>query len=314
MIKEIEAKSIIGFLLLAICLLQEPVYALNNSLNRNTLLTDDIYRKTYQFQFKKVDSIIAANDHANSKDLAYNLAIVNFYWWKLISGTQNGKYSCQVSKRIETIENTYSHKKTKFQDEDLFLLISVFAYNARVSLIDNSYFAAISHLSEYYSFLKLSFGIEPRYNSFYLTSGLYYFFVGYGRDKMPLLKPLLYYYMPGNMVKGISYLKIAENSTDWKISQESKYFLMKINFDIFKDYTQAGKYCNQLLALYPENLLFQLYMFRISMALNQVTYAKNRLNIMERIARNNNQLTADEKSFYIKEAKAELVAFDNKKK
>jgi hypothetical protein len=309
-----KVKVIIGFFLLILCLQQELAFASNNSLNKISYLTDEIYKKTYQFQFRKVDSIIAANDHVYSKDLAYNLAIVNFYWWKLISGTQNGRYSDLVSKRIETIEKTYSQRKTKLPDEDLFYLISIFAYNARVSLIDNSYFAAISHLSEYYSFLKLSFGIEPRYNSFYLTSGLYYFFVGYGREKMPILRPLLYYYMPGNMKKGISYLKIAENSTDWKINQESKYFLMKINFDIFKDYSQAAKYCNQLLALYPENLLFQLYMFRISMALNQVTIAKNRLNILERTARNNNQLSADEKSFYVTEAKDELDTFNKKKK
>jgi len=114
------------------------------------------------------------------------------------------------------------------------------------------------------------------------------------------------------MVTGYNYLKTASACDDWKVSQEAKYFLMKINFDVYRNYSEAAKYCNQLLGVYPENMLFQLYMFRISLALNQVACAKARLSIMERTANDNNQLTADEKEFFIREAKSALAAYSEK--
>ncbi len=277
-------------------------------------VVNEIYSETYHFHFQKVDSLILSYDKQNINNLEYNLAVVNYYWWRLISGEKNGRFSEMVSKRIETVRSGYPEVKTGRTDEQLFHLLSIYAYSARVSLIDYSYYSALTDLSRYYSLIKLSFGREELYNPFHLTSGLYYFFAGYAKEKMPLLSPVLYYYTPGNMEKGIQYLKIAEVSDDWKISQEAKYFLMKINFDVYKNYTEAAKYCNQLLAMYPENLLFQLYIFRISLSLEQVTYAKARLAMMERTASSNNQLTPDEKQSYTREAKKELDAYYKKKK
>jgi hypothetical protein len=309
--KEIYVLRFCIFLLL--CLLLKSACAESFFDFKDKKVIDDIYKETYYFQFQKVDSLIHANEVLYKDNLGFNLAVVNYYWWRLISGEQNGKYADLVSERIETIEVTYSKKNTKIGDAELFLLVSIFAYNARVSLVDNSYFAAISNLSKYYTFIKMSIGSEPKYNPFYLTSGLYFFFSGLAKERAPVLSPFLNQYSTGNMVTGLNYIKIASSSEDWKISQEAKYFLMKINFDVYRNFTEAAKYCNQLMEAYPENLLFQLYMFRISLALDQVAYAKARMAIMEKTAGNNHQLTTDEKEFYIKQAKADLEAFSKKK-
>lgn len=295
-------------------LLLNDAYAGTVVSGANTELVDKIYKGTYHFQFKKVDSLILANDPAYKNNLEYNLALVNYYWWRLISGEKNDRFSTLVSERIEKIKAIYSKKKPIPENDQLFLLISIYSYSARVSLLDYSYYSALTDLSRYYSLLTKSFGHEEAYKSFYLTSGLYYYFAGFARIKMPYLAPILHYYTPGNIEKGIQYITKAEASGDWKISQEAKYFLMKINFDINENYTESAKYCKQLMAMYPENLLFQFYMLRISLAVNQETYAKGRLAIMERTAKSNNQLTADEKTFYIKQAKSELESFHKKKK
>jgi hypothetical protein len=279
-----------------------------------TKVVDEIYKETYHFHFKQVDSLILANDLFFNNNLKFNLAVVNYYWWRLISAEENSKYSRLVSNRIEKIKADFKTNTSGKDDEQLFLLISIYAYSARVSLLDYSYYSALNDLSHYYSQLKMSFGREEGYRPFYLTSGLYYFFAGYAREKMPLLSPILYYYTPGSMLKGIQYIKTADVSGDWKISQEAKYFLMKINYDVYGNYTEAAKYCNQLMAIYPENLLFQTYMFRISLALDQVTYAKARLLIMETTASNNVQLNAGEKDSYIRQAKKELEVYYKKKK
>jgi len=277
-------------------------------------VVDEIYKATYHFHFQHADSLIHANDLFFKNNLKFNLAVVNYYWWRLISAEENSEFSTLVLNRIKKIKAIFKTDDSNKNDEQLFLLISIYAYSSRVSLLDYSYYSALNDLSHYYSQLKMSFGREEGYRSFYLTSGLYYFFAGYARDKMPLLSPILYFYTPGNMGKGIQYIKIADVSGDWKISQEAKYFLMKINYDVYGNYTEAAKYCNQLVAIYPENLLFQTYMFRISLALDQLVNAKARLLIIETTACNNNQLTAREKDSYIRQAKKELEAYYKKKK
>ncbi len=306
--------------ILRFCLLSALTLMLNTSFACKVVpplsnpVVNEIYKATYHFHFHEVDSLIRANDTYYTNDLRFNLAVVNYYWWRLISGEKNDRFSSLVSKRIEKIKTIYSKDKADWNDEQLFLLISVYAYSARVSLLDYSYYSALTDLSRYYSLLKVSFGREEQYKPFYLTSGLYYFFAGYAKEKMPLLSPVLYYYTPGNMEKGLLYIKTAEQSADFEISQEAKYFLMKINFDVYQNYMEAAKYCNQLLAVYPENLLFQLYIFRISLALDQVTNARARLAIMESSAHNNNQLTDDEKESFTKLAKKDLEDYYKKKK
>jgi len=299
-------------LLILLFLLLNSVRASSCSSNDQKVI-DKVYSETYCFHFQQVDSIISANGVIYKDNLQFNLAVINYYWWRYISGKQNGKFAEMVSIRIKTIEEMYSTRNAKIGNGELFFLISIFSYNARIDLMGNSYFAAISNLSKYYSFLKLSIGSEPKYNPFYLTSGLFFYFSGLTKERVPFLSPILNQYSAGDMATGLIYLKKAASSEDSKISQEAKYFLMKINFDIQRNYVEAAKYCNQLLALYPDNLLFQLYMFRISLALEQVGLAKARIAIMKNTAINNNQLSADEKDFYSAQAKSELDLYFDKK-
>jgi len=306
------------FYILRCCLLFTAIFFLNKvysgtlSSKADTRLSEKIYNSTYHFRFRHVDSLISANETLYANNLNFNLAVVNYYWWRLISSEKNAIFSTRLSQRIEKLKDFYDKKKTGQDKQELFMLISIYSYSARVSLLNYSYYSAITDLSQYYSLIKKSFGHEEEFKALYLTSGLYYFFAGYTKENMPLLSPLLYCYTLGNTEKGIQYIMVAGTFGSWEIQQEAKYFLMKINFDLNKNYLKAAKYCNQLLESYPENLLFQLYMLRINIALDQVSTANNRLTIIERTARDNNQLTSDEKDYYISQAKA-VIETDNKK-
>jgi hypothetical protein len=266
-------------------------------------IADQVYSATYHFQFLKADSLIRKNDAFLKSDPEYNLAVVNYYWYRLISGEENKKYSTLISARIRNMEPLLKNAGAQVKDQLLFLMISISAYKARVSLLDYSYFSAMSDLSNYYALLKKSFGLEESYHPFFLTTGLYLFFTGYAKEKVPVLTPLLNHYNAGNKDVGIQYLKIASNSEDWKVRQEARYFLMKVYFDVYHNYRESAKYCNMLLAEYPENLLFQYYILKISLGVNQIDNARNRMLLLEKAAGRNLQLTSGERSYYIGEAR-----------
>ncbi len=268
-------------------------------------VAEEIYIETYHFRFNKVDSLISVYDSKYKDDLSYNLSVINFYWWKLLSSKQNNKYAELISERIETIEAKYIKRIEKPENDQLFLLISIFTFNARVNLINNSYFGAISNLSKYYSFLEISFGREPEYNPLYLTSGLYYFFAGLAKKRTPFLSPLLYFYTPGNMDLGLKFIRKAATSDRREIREEAEYFLMKINFEVFKNNSESAFYCNKLTEKYPENILFQLYKVKIELALGNQKEAKGIIGRIETNMKSSNQLTFDEKEYYLKLVKSE---------
>jgi hypothetical protein len=291
------------FLLCGILLLSKPV---QSGTIGGTTIADQVYSATYHFQFQRVDSLIKQNDIMLKSDLEYNLAVVNYYWYRLISARSNDNYSALISERIKSLSPLAGNSVKLAKDRDLFLLISVSAYKARVSLLDYSYVSALSDLSRYYSLLRISFGHELTYSPFFLTTGLYLFFTGYAKEKVPAFTPILNHYNAGNKEVGLQYLKIASSSDNWKVSQEAQYFLMKIYFDVYHNYRESAKYCTSLLAKYPENLLFQYYMLKISMGVNQVENARTRLTLLENAAERNKQLTVGEKLFYISESKKEI--------
>lgn len=269
-------------------------------------IAQQIYLETTAFNFHKADSL--SNEALKSKkpDIELDLAIVNYYWWRLISGNENEEYGLLLKKKVESVFNRYSNVSLTGDDPSLFILISICAYKARLSLLDNSYISALSNLSDYYALLKLSFGHESRYSPFCLTSGLYYFFYGLARERYPLLSPVLNQFHAGSKDQGIAYLKIAASSNDWKISREANYFLMKIYFDIYQNYSESEKHCRLLLAQCPGNLLYQQYMFRILLATHRIYSAKERIKLMEHEASHNSSLTADEKTFLILQCRQEL--------
>ena len=59
---------------------------------------------------------------------------------------------------------------------------------------------------------------------------------------------------------GYQLLLKAANSPHPLISMEAKYFLMKINLEISKNYSEALKWSTKLVVSYPENILYRYYL------------------------------------------------------
>jgi len=290
-------------LLVWLALLILPVHLFSD--NADNKLIDRIYTETSLYRFRTADSLIKANENRCKSNPTFHLAVINYYWWKLISGQQNAVYAKKITERIELVARN-NKVNSQISDHELFVLISIYAFQARVSLKDHAYFSALSALSTYYSIIKQSFGREYRYSPFLLTSGLYQFFSGLARDRYPIFSPLLNQFASGNMKLGLYYLGNASLSDDMKIKQEAEYFLMKIHFDIHHDYKEAEKYCQLLIKKYPDNLLFQYYLFKIWLASGQVAKATDQIEVLERLSKRNPQLTPDEKRYFVDESLKEL--------
>lgn len=266
----------------------------------------DIYHAATGYKFKDAASLIDKNISSTSKSPSENLAVINYYWWKLISGDNNSGYAEKIYSKVDELRDYYANHNTAISDEMLFYITSVYAFEARVCLLDHSYRKALSSLSKYYSTLKPSFGKEFKYPELNLTSGLFYFFTAYARERMPLFSPILRTYYSGDKQTGYDMIVKASKLGNEIVSEQSMYFLMKINFDIYENFQQSEQYCRKLISAYPANLLYQYYLFKIFLATDQKMKARDQILVIKYYADNNHQLTYDESLFYVNMAKTDF--------
>ncbi len=266
-----------------------------------------LYNLGSNYQFKTADSLITANLTSAKNDPGFQLAAMNFYWWKLISGNENERYAQKIDSLLEQMTLNIKPLENKLENSQRFLLICAYAYSARIDLMHNSYGEAITKLGRYHALIKPSFGQEEKYQAYYLTSGLYHFFTAYAKNSIPLIGSLIGRYAEKDKKTGLQYLKNAASSTDAIIRNEACYFLMRIAFDLHHNYPEAARYCDKLLAESPNNLRFHYYRVQINLALHQTFRAKQMIDQMQKIADQNTNLTTDEREYFVKMAKEELM-------
>jgi hypothetical protein len=266
-----------------------------------------LYNLGSNYQFRAADSLIAANLPSAIYDPGFQLAAMNFYWWKLISGNENNGYAQKIDSLLKQMALRLKPVENKLENNQRFMLICAYAYSARIDLMNNSYGDAIAKLGRYHTLIKPSFGQEKKYPAYYLTSGLYHFFTAYAKGNIPLIGLLIGRYTEKDKETGWQYLKTAASSPDAIIRNEACYFLMRIAFDLHHNFPEAARYCDKLLAENPDNLRFHYYRVQINLALHQTDRAKQMIDQMEKIAVQNPDLTPDEQEYFVKMAKKELL-------
>ena len=296
-----------GNLIIMLLLLLPFVIGANTYSERINPSSIKIYQTATDYKFKDAAALIEKTIPSSSVSPVENLSVINYYWWKLISGDRNGYFAQSIYTKVDALHRNYSKPGVSINDELLFYLVSVYAFEARVCLLDHSYRRAITSLSKYYSVLKTSFGKENLHPELNLTTGLFYFFIAHAREKLPVFSPILKTYYNGSKQSGYDMIVKASKIDNEIVSEQSMYFLMKINFDISENYNLSEYYCRKLISRYPGNLLYEYYLFKIFIATDQKIKTRDQILVIHYYSENNKQLTYDESTFYVNKAKNEFA-------
>jgi hypothetical protein len=259
----------------------------------------------YHFQFIKADSVARQLKlQYPSNPISYIFA-ANCCWWKLISreptdACKKGFYE-ELSLSLMYLN---TKKKELLTNQDVFNYINVYAYCARLDLMENNYFKAIKQLDYFIDYQKMSFGKEDTYPPFNLTSGLYNYTIPYSMKHYPFLLPSLLFVPDGDAELGMKQLEIAATSSDILIKTEANYFLMKINTELEEKYPQANQHAQYLVGLYPENLLYRYYYFELLMKQKQYSNAEKQMEAIK-LYSNGNELSVRQKIYFVDLVSAE---------
>ncbi len=232
----------------------------------------------YHFRFHDADSIIGELEKQYPAHYLPSVARAQYYWWKLISQSENDSMKHQYLQSLLHAESLINHDVLEEDSDfnDLFFLINIYASRARLDLMNQDYLKAMRHLAKSANFISLTLHQEDNFSPFLLTSGLYNYMAGHGEEIYPFFRWYSFRYPKGNKMAGIAQLKKAAHGENFLVKTEANYFLMKIYAEIEENYQEALPYARWLTDTYPDNLIFLHHYYEV---MNQL----NRKNISEQI-------------------------------
>jgi tetratricopeptide (TPR) repeat protein len=278
------------------------VGAYNNKVSAQSHFSKEItssFEKIYNYQFQSVDSTINIELKKNVEFSEWSLLKVNVVWWQIISGYHTNKYWNKLF--ISQIENTLNSigKSNLEIDKNRYYFIILYAFRTRYDVFNDKYFSAITHLNSCINHIKKTFDKEDQYEPYYLTSGLYYYFMEKSWEDYPLLRPYLKIYPKGNKIKGLSFLFKIANSKDVFLKSEANYFLMRIFYDVEKQYDKAEFHAEYLLKLYPENIIYRYYLINILEDSGKDAEMKKEVINYKKYLEKNTELSVAQKKHYL---------------
>ncbi len=115
--------------------------------------------------------------------------------------------------------------------------------------------AALGESKKAFGFMKQGFKLKEKYPEFYLTTGLYNFYVEQYPEDHPMLKPFMWFFADGDKELGLQQLEIASRKGIFT-KTEALYYLTHIYQRYRADPAKSLEFSQKLVSSYPKNLLF----------------------------------------------------------
>lgn len=225
-------------------------------------------KEMHRFDFHRADSLAQILERHHPNHFLTHFTRANYNWWLIITHPRDGNleraYLSSLNNALEAIEKSSG---SNMAGNKLFWVINIYAFKARLDLMNHNFLKAIRHMDKCIGYINKSMGHEQKYPNLYLTSGLYNFLSAYGALKYPFLRPYTIFYPKGDMDKGIQQLYAATENANPVINTEAHYFLMRIYLDLKRDLSKASYHAGWLTVHYPENLIFLYYAHKIKVEL-----------------------------------------------
>ena len=246
-----------------------PLMAADLSGPNNERSLQRVVGSLYHFKFSEADSIIRELEKNHPDDYIPAMARANYNWWYMISQPADAGIRSEYTRNLEHAEHLLSAAYSNFPgDEELFLLIHVYAYRLRLELMLGENLSAYRNLHQAMKHIGASLGREDHYPAFLLTAGLYNYMTAHIRLNYPLFRIYLLMHPRGSMPLGLKQLQMAADQDDEVLHTEARYFLMRIYLDLEDRPEKALDYASLLTDRYPANLIYLYYHHHIASVLS----------------------------------------------
>lgn len=189
-------------------------------------------------------------------------------WWKITLYRYTDKINKDFLRKIDKTIDVSEYLLSEVENDitGLFFKGGALGYRARFYSNEKEWFSAASDGKEAFEIMIESHKLAPGNHDIMLGTGIYNYFSEAIPESYPLLKPLVYFFPPGNKKIGLLQLRASMNYARYT-KVEAQVTLMQIYYSFEKDFQQAHYYANDLFEKYPKNPYFHRYLGRCEVKL-----------------------------------------------
>jgi len=195
-------------------------------------------------------------------------------WWKIYLNKNDESKDEFFFQRIEkTLEVTDNLLEKNKQDMNaLFYKGGSLGYRGLLWSMREKWLKAANDGRDAINYFNKIYEKNPENKDALFGLGIYNYFAEYVPDSYPYLKPLMLIFPKGDKIKGLEQIK--ESSQYGKYSKtEAKFILAYIYLFYEKNYAQAEFYSKQLNSEFPQNPVFEKYLYSSYVGLGKINEA-----------------------------------------
>ena len=183
-------------------------------------------------------------------------------WWKINLDKNNewndDNFYGKVNKILDVCDKILDNDPNNFRAT--FYKGGVLGYRGMLKSFRESWLKAAEDGREALNLLDRASEMQPNNKDAQLGIGIYNYFAEYVPDKYPATKPLMIIFPKGDKIKGLMQIKeTAANSRFAKT--EANYILAYLYLIYEKNFIEAENYSKKLFGEYPENPVFEKYVY-----------------------------------------------------
>jgi len=279
-----------------------PVLGFSQNLKEEKLVIN-FFESLYQYNFKKsITELDLIKEKLGDKPEVY-LSISNYYWWLMMTGKDSKLYSRPFEEANMVIINRYrKYQPNQLSPDELFAIIHGYAYQTRYALYKKKYFKGLSNLKQIMPYLEEVLENPEKNEKYSLLAGLYNYLAAVAIEEKPMFKPFFRLAPACDRKYGYQLLNSAAQSAHPLVSNEAKYFLMKINLEISKNYFEAMKWNRILVENFSENILYRYYLMQSFAKLNRNADMMREYDRIKKLSKSIPWLTPDQRLHFVNEA------------
>lgn len=223
-----------------------------------------LFKNLYSFHFQDAEeNLIAIQSESISLDLK-DICTANYHWWIIATQEENSENKKVMLAVLDRIITRYNETPpADLNPDEIFAIVHALAYKTRLDMQEKNYFEGARNLSQAVKYLEIVLPRAEENEKFMLLAGLYHYVAGSILEKYPLFQPLFLMAPKTDMEKGYKFLQRCAEMEHPLISNEARYFIMKVQTQINEKYFEADMIAKQLLQKFPDNQYYRSYRIRI---------------------------------------------------
>lgn len=213
----------------------------------------------YSVQFDSAKTIFNSyiKKHPDRPEGYFFLSMVS--WWNIILDIENTALDEPFMKEMDKV----IEKCETFIDNDLFADIALYykggclGFKARLMANRKQWVSAANNGRKAYPIVSAALDGQFKFTDAKFGIGIYKYYADMIPEKYPILKPVMFFFPPGNRAEGLkALLDVKDNGLFAR--DEAAYFLINIYNNQEMNYKGAFELSKMLISKYPNNPYFKL--------------------------------------------------------